>query len=424
MERLIVTAIAVLALLLTQGATSVSAAPPSGCRVRIVATGQTYGTLQAAVDAAKRGDRLTVSGHCLGPTIIDKGLVIEGVEGRGRPLLDGDREGVTLTIREGVTVKVTDLDIEGGRFQKDGSDRPYHWPAGVENHGNLTLRGIVVRRNEGIGVENEGRLRLNGDSVVGHNWTVLGNAVYRPRLPGIHNAGSLRLNGTSAVEKNNGVANDGTVILHGASSVNVTRNRGSMTLHDAGHVAYVENRGALTLDDESGMGTVYNFGTVTMNDASGVWGPVTNDSRSSMTLNGSSSIGIGRVRNNGTLTLNGSASIFGGRWVSCGVPSGLCPGDPRIFGGGVTNGGRLVLNDSSSISGNLVERQGLPTFGGGVYMNSSASLTMTGSATITGNAAGQGGGVYAESGSLLNGVVCGPGGNVYGNTPDDCYVEP
>jgi predicted outer membrane repeat protein len=48
---------------------------------------------------------------------------------------------------------------------------------------------------------------------------------------------------------------------------------------------------------------------------------------------------------------------------------------------------------------------------------------MTGASTITGNTAGRGGGIYAASGSVLVGVTCGPGGNVTGNTPDDCYVE-
>jgi predicted outer membrane repeat protein len=48
---------------------------------------------------------------------------------------------------------------------------------------------------------------------------------------------------------------------------------------------------------------------------------------------------------------------------------------------------------------------------------------MTRSATITDNTADQGGGIHAGSGSILVGVTCGPGGNVYGNTPDDCYFE-
>jgi hypothetical protein len=34
-----------------------------------------------------------------------------------------------------------------------------------------------------------------------------------------------------------------------------------------------------------------------------------------------------------------------------------------------------------------------------------------------------GAGVYVGSRSTLVGVVCGPGGNVSGNTPDDCYIE-
>ena len=39
---------------------------------------------------------------------------------------------------------------------------------------------------------------------------------------------------------------------------------------------------------------------------------------------------------------------------------------------------------------------------------------------------GLGGGVYNASGGTLVGVNCAPHtyANVYGNTPDDCYIEP
>jgi hypothetical protein len=58
---------------------------------------------------------------------------------------------------------------------------------------------------------------------------------------------------------------------------------------------------------------------------------------------------------------------------------------------------------------------------------------MTGASSIHSNAvawtvdgaAGLGGGLYNTSGGTLTGVNCAQetGANVYGNTPDDCYVE-
>ena len=109
-------------------------------------------------------------------------------------------------------------------------------------------------------------------------------------------------------------------------------------------------------------------------------------------------------------------------------------GNPR---GGLTNQGNGVvrMNDASSIHDNT----GFCS-GGGVLMLG-GRLRMTGSSSITANAAIertdgyecsyshrvyggvlQGGGIFHSGGQLV-GVTCGPGGNVYGNTPDDCYFE-
>jgi hypothetical protein len=54
---------------------------------------------------------------------------------------------------------------------------------------------------------------------------------------------------------------------------------------------------------------------------------------------------------------------------------------------------------------------------------------MTGDSHISANesktggngVAGLGGGIYNASGGVLVGVIC--GGNVSGNTPDDCFIE-
>ena len=384
---------------------------------------QDFTALQSAVDAAKKDDRLTVRGTCHGNTVLDKGVVIEGMRTTTRPLLAGDHQAVVLTVRKGVTVTVEDLAIEGGRghVREGGSEKPYNWPAGVLNHGNLTLRSVRVKENHGIGIENTGRLRLKGDTLVRENGS---SSVTKHE--GIHNSGTLRLNGTASVRSPDEVENDGILVMNGASSVNFITNRGTATLNDSAG-ASVTNRGTLTLNDQS-LGSVGNYGKVVLNDASRLSGVVFNHDGATMTLTGSSSVvGSYGVYNHGTLTLNGSSSIREGHvGPSCGG-GGYCTNLGPIGGGGVTNSGTLILNDASTISGNSVQAWSAGRYGGGVYMVryfGPPSLTMTGSSTITGNTAGQGGGIYAVPGSVLNGVVCGPGGNVYGNSPDDCYFEP
>ena len=307
---------------------------------------------------------------------------------------------------------VTDLDIEGGRghFRKGGPEKPYNWPAGVENQGNLTLRGVLVRRNQGIGVENAGRLRLNGDTIVGRS----GDERAIENI-GVHNTGRLSLNGTAVVRKGD-VRNDGTLVMNGASglyrSFLVVHESGRATLNDASHISEygnVENRGILVLNDDSriqGRGRVpgagfvsgpgaFNFGALTLNDRSRISGwsvGVSNDG--SVTLDGSSSIegnGAGVFNfQHGSLTLNGSSSLRDNHYDA---PPRCFPLCEPIGGGGVKNWGSVVLNDSSVIGGNSVGAWHLGSHGGGVYMvdlgfRPAPSLTMTGSAAITGNSSG------------------------------------
>ena len=104
-------------------------------------------------------------------------------------------------------------------------------------------------------------------------------------------------------------------------------------------------------------------------------------------------------------------------------------------GGGVYNTGRLVMRDHSAIHANELgagDDCSSPEWGpgdaqgGGVY--NTGSLIMRDQAGIAGNGPTndnwtelQGGGIYNAMGGTLSGVLCGAGGNVYGNTPDDCY---
>jgi hypothetical protein len=311
------------ALVAMPGGTPASAATPKDCRVRNTEAGRTFTTLQQAVDAARRGERLTVRGTCLGGTVIDKSLVIEGVRAHpGRATLRGGWKVRVLRVVAGATVRIESLTIRRGNHAHGG---------GILNLGDLSLRHVVVRSNGSPGP-------------VG-----TGTAIY--------NSGSLSLDGGTTVRDN---SSDGVP---------------------------VHNVGVLTMGDRSSIrghvsGSLSNRGTVTMNDASriaGNWVGVQN--RGSLTLNGSSSIVRngsyqvygGGVWNGGSLTLNDSSTIRGngaGRTVD-GV------GTPGGFGGGVYNRGTLTMTGASTIIGNSVfPGSGTipPGEGGGVYNAVGGSL--------------------------------------------------
>jgi nitrous oxidase accessory protein NosD len=116
---------------------------------------------------------------------------------------------------------------------------------------------------------------------------------------------------------------------------------------------------------------------------------------------GSGSAAGGGLRNEGSLVL---------REV-------LVRGNQAADGGGVYNaaGATLRLGRGTILRANRADGSG-----GGVYNATGASLTMSERAGISRNVAGVGGGGLHDAGGTLSGVVCGAGGNVRVNTPDDC----
>jgi hypothetical protein len=372
----------------------------------------------SAVDGARKGDRLTVRGICRGTTVIDRNVVIEGIrtEDSGKPTLSGAssetigrrRSGrdsncgaengqrvrvVEITTSARVTLR--DLFITRGLAVRG---------AGIRNRGDLTLRDVQVRGNIldphgftgwGAGVYNEGRLRLNGGTRIAHNQ---GTCDTRYE---VLNRDTIVMNGSSSIGSL-GNMRHATLTMNGTSSLRggidgQLGNAGRVTMNDASWVR-PEDRGRGQDGYHSGAG-VYNGGTFTMNDASSI-----RDGR--RPARGAS--------NYGTFTMNDESSISG---------------NPR---GGLCNyrNGVVRMKDASSIHDNT----GF-CFGGGVLMVG-GRLRLTGSSSITANAAIErtdeyacvldgvhGGGIYHSGGHLV-GVTCGPGGNVTGNTPDDCYFEP
>ena len=404
---LLLVAIVALALLMALGGTPASASS-TACRVRNTETGTTYAVLQAAVDAASKGDRLTVTGTCHGTTVLDRDLFITGLEteSSGRPILDGDASDTVLTVLW-AEVRIESLTIEDGEaircwFPK--VRRPCG--GGITNRGGtLNLRDVVVRRNSGTdggGIFTSGTLTLDGTTRVVANRSRGGAGVFNRK-------GTLTLLATSRVSRNDGggIANGGTLILNDSSSVS-----GNSTWQGSGAVAN-GGSGTVTLNDASSIRDnqdlgVENHGTLTLNDASSISGNETG------------------VENDGTLTLNDDSRIsrrilgWGGQPGRRGRPQWLRQDHqqwsvPRYRGllhrrRRPEHGGTITLNDQARVSRNR---------NWGVYDLRGGALTMTGTSSIVGNRGlgKRGGGVH--KGTLL-GVVCGPGGNVHGNTPDDC----
>lgn len=321
-------------------------------------------------------------------------------------MLSGADRVRVLKISKGARVKLIDLAVVRGRAGRG---------AGIVNHGTLTLANVRVRGNRapdpgiGGGIYNNGTLAINrGSRIVGNHGVFTG---------GLYSAGlraTVVLNGTSTIAANYGACASG--VLSG----------GAMTMNGTSTIAGNRMRDPARWDGDPscgmgpGWGAVGSGGTFRMNDDSSIRG---NDAGVAPVPGG--------VTMTGTFTMNHRSSITGN--------TGNVVGGLSID---MNSSGRLIMNDDSSITGNSARWStgGVLAWGGfGVTMRDRSmisgntgevggvdllegSLRMSGASSITGNTGTAGpGGIWVGRDNELVGITCGPDGNVYGNTPDDCY---
>ena len=354
------------------------------CEVTDVTTPTTPATstdLQAAINAARSGDTLDMTGECVGNFTIPSAVTLT-LMGMPTAALNGDNSGTVLTVSSGSTVTLTNLLLTGGQSSSNG-----YSGGGVINDGTLTLNGTAqVDNNAGTyggGILNWGTLTLNDTSHVNGNTAVVGG--------GIYNFGTLTLNGSSQVDGN--TAGDG-----GGGIFNF---RSFVTLNDS---AQVDGN---TAGDSGGIDNY--VGTVTLNDSAQVDGNTSNtdgggiDNIGAVTLNGSSHVngntagsGGGIYNGHGGVTLNDSTQVDGNTAGS---------------GGGIYNGGDgdIALNGSAQVDGNTSN-----TGGGGIY--NASTVTLHDTSEVTHNTAGSGGGIY--NAGTLDGCTTWTGA-ISPNTPDD-----
>lgn len=144
--------------------TATEVAASATCLVTDKGTGESFRSLQAAIDAARDGDVLEVRGRCMGSTWIgtfDRGkeLTIRGIPttSHPRPALDAQNVARVLTIRGKSRIRIVDLLITGG----NAAGSP---PTATHLGGGIMLWG--------------GRLTLAGTTSVSGNRALTGAGVY------------------------------------------------------------------------------------------------------------------------------------------------------------------------------------------------------------------------------------------------------
>lgn len=299
----------------------------------------------------------------LGELAIASDLRLRGA-GAAATIVDGGGSARVLAILSG-DVRIDDLTIRNGGANEGG---------GVENFGRLRLQSVAIRGNgageDGAGIRNSGQLTID-DSVVADNRAETGGGIFnRGELTmtggtisgnlarygaGIRNSGTLRLRHVTIASNS---AGDATVSGGGGGIFN--EDTGTLDLRD---VVLQENTAARTTAEQSAGGGILNAGRATLLRAS---------------IRTSTGDLGGGIRNLGRLTaraseVSGSNGGYGAGISNAGelelVDSVVVGGEAFFVGGGIFNAGVLRLI-RSAIHDNASSEDG-----GGLYNTGTASLT-------------------------------------------------
>jgi hypothetical protein len=375
-----------------------SAATATRPACRAVDAGESYGTLQAAVNAASAGDTLKVKGTCYGDTVVSKSLKIVGRSdsGFGPATLNGANNAQSpgnVIVDHGATVAITGLTITGGYSNDSVTGSSGERGGGIYNEGgSLTLTDSMVTHSTAEGrsggfhqneTEGGGGIYNAGGSLTLTNSTVADNTG-RGTGGGIYNAGGAvaltdstvtsdistkSSRGIGGYSQGGGIYEEGGSLTLLKTIITANRSAGDRRFCGSGGGIY-NNGGSLTLADS----------TLTANQAEIAGGGI--DNEGSATLKNS--------------TVSGNLAFSGG--------------------GGLVNGSSLTLSNST-VEHNRAE------YGGGIENGHLGSLRLSGSSSVTENTATEhGGGVYNnQTGGATITYGVGWSGTVSGNKPDDIF---
>jgi CSLREA domain-containing protein len=327
-----------------------------------------------------------------------------------------------LRIGSGVSVKLTNLTIRGGKTDRGGggiinfgtlvltdctmSDNSAHEGGGIDNHGPLTLLNSTIRRNSadfiGGGVANH-----NFDTVTIANTTFANNSASALVAGGIWNLGGTLVLTNSLVVSNTG----GGIYNTGTATVISTRIADNSGAADGGGI---RNTGEMTLS----LSTVVHNSTA----VGGVGGGIVNRDGGTFTV--SKSTIVGNSADNGGGILNTAVSTH--RPASITLRNSTVSGNSASsFGGGIINASGLANARVKLIHTTVTNNSALEGNGGGIRQ-SSGELSLINSLVAKNSAPGSPD-VRIESGSVLarfNLIGDGTGsgitntdGNQVGNVP-------
>ncbi|MFO1540103.1 MAG: hypothetical protein ACKOTZ_06605 [Chloroflexota bacterium] len=387
-------AVAVLIGTAVGGGVPVAVGGDAACRVTNVRTGEVGAGLAAALERAAPGDTLTVAGTCPAGVSLAREVTLaaDAADPAAPATLVPERRGATLVVGAQATVTVSGLTIVGGAGET--CFRVLRCGGAIHVSGTLSLMDTVVDGGRGkLGGAlylRRGTTTLSGSTTVAGGRALVGGGAYVEDRATLVLADAAAIAGNSASDSGGGVQLFGELYLSGTAAI-----RDNSTRAVGGGGVYLE-RGRLGLVGSS---------TIAANRArrgGGIYalsGIVQVGEAASLAGNTADAQGGGAFLDT-VLELRGTARIDGNVAGSA--------------GGGVFGGPNLILSlfEDASIVGNRAAT------GGGVYDR--GVIGMEGSATITGNTADAGAGVWFDLG-ILTGPYCGRA--IRENVTQDCNLD-
>jgi len=224
-----------------------AAGPGQACNVQ---TNTCYASIQRAINAAGSGNTIDIGvGTYAEHLSIGANLTLQGAT-NGSSVVDGSASGTVLTVGTGTTVTITDLTIRNGSNSFGG---------GIDNNGALTLNNDTISGNKasdgGGGIYNAGgTLTLNNDTLSGNSASTGG---------GIENdsSGVLKLANVT-ISKNTAANGSGVYLNSGRSTIVNTILAGNTTGSSAGcgSGSFFDIGGHNVLDANPNAGNCANLG--------------------------------------------------------------------------------------------------------------------------------------------------------------------
>lgn len=338
----------------------------------VCASGCDYTAINDAVDDVPEGSIIALQAGVFNENVlIEQSLIIQG-QGIGVTIIDGQGSGSVLEVEAGVEVTVQAMTLQNGSSISGGG--------GIYNGGTLTITNVLIQNNAAPCADGGGVL----------NWAAVT---------------------MQDVELSNNVANFGGAFSNArdataaAERITVTQNDAVRCLDVPGEAGGIENSGVFALTGS----------LVQQNSADGAGGGIVNGRILTVTasmITGNSTAGRGGgIDNIYDLNIAATATFI----------DSTIQNNTAVAGGGVNNAGNFNLASSLVYANTAGSGPG-----GGIHNvndTGQVGLLYVTNSTISGNEAGQGGGVHNEgSGTtavirsstiVANSSTAGSGGNIF-----------